>query len=153
MSSRASLLSLPALALAVGVALGACNTGAVAVSECREIESARCEASRTCGTVEDVEACERFYRDQCLHGISGPEAPTAEAQSSCVEAIQKAGACAEQDPEQSLSACLAGEDAGAAGAPSADDETQASVCEFVGEPWEAPVCDFLNEGAGGAEGE
>lgn len=128
---------------------GACTTGAVGIAQCREIESARCEASVPCGVIEDVEECKRFYRDQCLHGIAGPAIPTNEDQSACVEAITRAGECAQGDPDGSMKACTAG--GGMGGQASTEDEP--TVCQFIAEPWEFEVCDFLNEKAeGGSSG-
>ena len=42
-------------------------------------------------TQEEVEDCSRFYRDHCLHGIAGPEEPSADQQSSCIRLIEEAG--------------------------------------------------------------
>lgn len=129
-----------------------CNTGAIAVKECRELEYARCEASLACGTIEDVEACRRFYRDQCLHGIAGGQAPTTEEQNKCVKRITRAGICAQDDPDMALSACLVDGMGGGAGAPSL---TGPSVCEVVAKPWDGiPACGFIDEPAamGGDKG-
>lgn len=141
-----------ATALALGsLAAGACAPKGVAISECREIESARCEASVPCGVVEDVDACKRFYRDQCLHGIVGDKPPTAAEQRICVGAITAAGRCAEDDPDQTLSACADAEGGIAGGNGSGDGP---SVCEFIAAPWEQRACDFLNEShsEGGSSG-
>ncbi len=54
-----------------------CGTDAVGVDECRDIEEARCEAAQFCDIVDDVDACKRFYRDQCLHGLANGEQPGA----------------------------------------------------------------------------
>src|SRR5688572_30918766 len=78
----ASLLLL-AGTLASGLA-GGCTSGAVAIAQCREIEYARCEAAVPCGVVTDVDECKRFYRDQCLHGIAGPAAPTTSDESGFI---------------------------------------------------------------------
>ncbi len=124
--------------LVLGSLIGACNTKAVGIQECRDVEYARCTASVPCGVVEkgDVEACQRFYRDQCLHGISGPEVPTADEHQTCVDLIVNAGV----DALQSLIDDPEGE----------PDET---ACRIVAAPWRRPECDYLNpepKGAGGA---
>lgn len=141
------------LLLGAGVASAVgCSNRAVAIAECRELEAARCEAGAACGTIEDVEGCKRFYRDHCLHGIAGAEPPTSQEQHACVSAIEQAGACAEDDPEQRLASCG---DAGLGGAGGASTPGSATVCDFVAAPWKWPVCDYLNpppEGDGGEKG-
>lgn len=129
---------------------GACTTGAIGIAQCREIEYARCEASVPCGVIDDVDACQRFYRDQCLHGIAGPNVPTTDQQSDCVEAIEQAGACAEDDAEGAFADCS---EHGGMGGQSAGDPDEPTVCEFLAAPWQSPVCDYLNEAAeGGSSG-
>jgi hypothetical protein len=147
----ASAAGLLTATFASGLA-GGCVSGAVAIAECREIESARCEASVPCGVIEDVDECQRFYRDQCLHGILGPKAPTAQEQDACVAAITGAGQCAEEDPDGPLDRC-APEGAGGLGGQGSLTE-DSTVCEFLAAPWEADVCNFLNEppAEGGASG-
>lgn len=142
--------------LVVASVLG-CNTGAVGINECRDIEFARCEAAAACGTIEDVESCQRFYRDHCLHGIAGDEAPTESAQQACVAAIEDAGRCAEDDPEMSRAACenatLGQGGAGTAGASQLDTSADSrTVCQFVANPWKQPVCGYLNPPADDAMG-
>ena len=138
------------MASAGALLTGACTTGAIGISQCREIEYARCEASVPCGVVDDVEACQRFYRDQCLHGIAGPTLPSTDQQSDCVEAIEQAGACAEDDPEGSFENCSA---EGGMGGQDGGDDDGPTVCDFLAAPWQSPVCDYLNEAAeGGSSG-
>jgi hypothetical protein len=112
---------------------GACTTSAVAVDQCREIENARCAASVNCGTVkaDGVDQCQLLYRDQCLHGIAGPEAPTADQQQKCVNLIVEAG-----DTAQS----------------SSGDEYDAA-CAVIGAPWNNQECQFLLPAMGGASGD
>ncbi|HEY6081053.1 MAG TPA: hypothetical protein VIW29_19695 [Polyangiaceae bacterium] len=91
-SLSASLLS-AASSFAVVTATG-CDTGAVGVEDCRQIESARCKASESCGLLEDdVDACERYYRDHCRHGVAGND-PAGSQVSECVKVIEAAGKCA-----------------------------------------------------------
>lgn len=95
-SLRSVWASLLSATLAFALVNGAgCSTGAVGIGTCRQIETARCRASVSCGTLNegDVEACERFYRDQCLHGLSTAEPPSSEV-SECVAVIQAAAQCA-----------------------------------------------------------
>jgi hypothetical protein len=73
-----------------------CGTDAKDVDECRDIEQARCEAAKPCGLVDDVDACKRFYRDHCLHGMV-VESPGQAQVDACVEAIQEAGEAMECD--------------------------------------------------------
>jgi len=147
---RASALLLLAVPCASGLSSG-CTTDAIGIAECREIEYARCEASVPCGAIEDVEACKRFYRDQCLHGIAGPTVPTTADQGACVTAITEAGQCAADDPDGSVESCAPG--AGGLGGQAPGDGSP-TVCEFIAEPWDYEVCDYLNEPPpqGGASG-
>lgn len=116
--------------------LPACTTDAVAVEQCRQIEHARCEAAVSCGSVKstEIDECKRFYDDQCLHGIAGEEAPTANQQKSCLELIDDARQTAET---------------------SSGDQFE-RACTVIGEPWESEECSFLlraSESMGGASGD
>ena len=104
-----------------------CGTNAQAVDECRDIEQARCEAGEPCGLVDDVDACKRFYRDHCLHGMV-VESPGQAQVDACVSAIEAAGASMECDvvlyPERTAECSFlspspppAGGDGGAGGNP------------------------------------
>ncbi len=124
-----------------------CNTGAVGVDACRDVEQARCRAGLSCGLVSDVEACERYYRDHCLHGLATAPPPGADV-SACVNAIQAAGRCAEGDPDAALGACDARD-----GVPSSRPGLSLA-CDVVEHPERTPECAFLTdlppeEGAGG----
>ncbi len=135
--------------------VSACGTDAVGIDECREIEFARCKAAVTCGTIEaeEQEACERFYRDQCLHGLAASIHPGPDQQTACVEAVESAGACAAADKDTSLSGCADG-----APARAASGKTLETACDVVARPWDTVECGFLNpsadddEGMGGAGG-
>lgn len=129
----------PAASLLVGVALLAgpgCGTDAVGIDDCRDIERARCEAAAHCGVVDDVDECQRFYRDQCLHGLS-VESPGAIAVESCVSVIQKAGACARD--HGGADASLADCDGDVSDATVDADE----ACDLVLYPERAAECRFL----------
>lgn len=138
--------------LALSGPLG-CNTGAVAVAECREIERARCEALEPCGAIDDVEACRRFVRDSCLHGIAGPKPPTASEQRACVTMITASGSCAEDSPTTTPEDCngLAEIDL----SPIAGAKRAMTVCELAEKPWNYVTCDYVNEAEesmGGGDG-
>jgi hypothetical protein len=79
------------------LALAACGTDATGIEACRQIEEARCKKAPGCGVnmnvpphkggaSQDVDACVRFYRDACLHGM-GVVDPGGPATQSCVDAI------------------------------------------------------------------
>jgi hypothetical protein len=92
-----------AFTLGFGVCvLAACSSDAVGVDGCRKIEEARCNRAAACGIdltkpphegtgeTADREACVRFYRDACLHGM--PADPGPRETELCVSAIQT-GSC------------------------------------------------------------
>lgn len=111
----------------------ACGTDAVGIETCREIEYARCGAAVSCGLIEDVEACRRFARDHCLHGVGFDEDLSTVRVNRCVDMIELAGRCAEQNKDDLLEC----RENGVLG-------TKAqSVCEIVQEPELAPDCEFL----------
>lgn len=145
---RDALSGLASFAVLFGLVSGAgCGTDAKAVDECRDIEQARCEAGKACGLVEDVEACKRFYRDHCLHGMI-VESPGQSQVDRCVETIEKAGTCA-----QSL-----GADATLEQCPEVTTGASATLaCDVVLYPENTLECDFLTPdpvatGSGGTGG-
>jgi hypothetical protein len=84
----------------IGVA--ACDTQAVGVDSCREIEYARCGAASHCPTtfkVTSPAACRRFYRDHCLHGLAIPTDPGPATVNPCVSDIKAIGACTAREGE------------------------------------------------------
>ncbi|MDI1447714.1 hypothetical protein [Polyangium sp. 6x1] len=84
-----------AFGLLVGSAASACGTSSVGLDACREIESARCEATQACGATEaEATYCIDLYRDQCLHGLQSGVEPGADATARCVEAVRAVAACA-----------------------------------------------------------
>lgn len=104
-------------AIAVGGAIAAgCGTDAVGVETCRTIETTRCEQAPRCPGVDlnvplhrdspktDVEACIRFYRDACLHGLSTGD-PGGPATQACVNAIKTKDCDIVLHPEHDM-ACL-----------------------------------------------
>ncbi len=115
-----------------------CGTDAVGVDECRDIEKARCEAGAFCGLVEDVDACKRFYRDQCLHGLATGERPGKPVVDDCVKAIERAGSCAQKGIKD-LADCP--------GDPPAVTEATllTKVCDVVKKPEQILECDFLGK--------
>ncbi len=133
------------------VTASGCGTAAVGIDDCRDIEKARCRASKACGTVDDVPACERYVRDHCLHGLAG-KPPGATAVAACTSVIEAAGRCAEDDPEIALADCEPGVTASGRGLRTA--------CDVVARPERTRECAFLAElpdddddGSGGAGGQ
>ena len=90
-------------------------------------------------------ACERYYRDHCLHGLL--QKPSAGVVAECVQVIENAGLCASADPETKLPECdpWVTEQASGLG----------SACDVVAHPERASECSFLldrpivDDGSGG----
>jgi hypothetical protein len=133
-SSPLSSATLAGLAgLVLSVAYG-CGTDAVGVEDCRQIEQARCDAGAACGLVNDVDACKRFYRDHCLHGLAIEDSPGPTRVKACVTALNAAAQCAREIARDApIALCPA--DIGLTGV--------ASPCEVVGRPEETEPCRFL----------
>jgi len=123
------------------VTASSCGTNAVGVDDCRDIEQARCRAQASCldadgvPLITDVPACERYYRDHCLHGFA-VKPPASASVSDCVQLIETAGRCAQEDSESPL-ACT---------------ETRtrrytgfATACDLVTHPELAAECAFLSD--------
>jgi hypothetical protein len=103
----------------------ACSSEAIGVDSCRRIEEARCKAAVACGVslttpvregreVDDgVQACIRFYRDACRHGLAVTQNPGTLQVDKCVATISSGDCIAVKSPEQTQ-ACsfLAAADAG-----------------------------------------
>lgn len=118
------------------LAASGCGTEAQGVDACRDIEQARCSAAKSCGLIEDVDACKRFYRDQCLHGLS-VKSPGSLQVGDCVATIRAAGLCAAQDQGSKLSECDPPLGSAAADEP---------VCHLIDAPETASACSFLAPG-------
>jgi hypothetical protein len=117
--------------------LSSCGTDAVGVSQCREIEAARCEAAAFCPEIDfdgDVEECKRYTRDHCLHGTATEKAPRPGETSACVNAIDDAAKCAKTSPDALADDC--GIDRFASG-------SKTTVCDIILEPEKAKACSFL----------
>jgi hypothetical protein len=121
--------TLTVVLLLAGVAAASCGTEAKGVSDCQNIEKARCKAAPSCGIASDVDDCIRFYHDQCLHGLAVAP-PGKVAIADCVSALDDAGVCAEQGADDP-SAC-----AGSA--------TPASSCDKILHPERLTACNFLS---------
>jgi hypothetical protein len=130
---------------------GGCNTGAIGVKECREIETPRCTAEATCGHIDDIPACERYVRDHCLHGIAGPKVPTPPELEACLALIDAAQTCAEDNPSMLASRCDEFDED--ALTPIADASRARTVCDVIGRPWAFEPCAFLNEEQSGNGGD
>lgn len=89
--------------------------------------------------ISDVADCQRFYRDQCLHGLP-VSSPGTNRVRECVATIVAAGQCASQaeGADTPLSECQ-GVTRGAAGVDTA--------CGIVKEPEKAEECSFLTPNA------
>lgn len=119
------------------VSAAGCGTDAQGVDDCREIEQTRCAAAKNCGIVSDVESCQRFYRDQCLHGLPVPP-PGSVKLKACVDVIRAAGACAQSvGVDAELGACEL-----ASSAPELK-----TACDLVRQPEKTVECLFLTPGA------
>lgn len=109
---------------------GSCGTDAAGVSECRELEDARCAAAASCG-FPDVAQCQRYYRDHCLHGVAVEDVSAIQV-DACVAELERAGRCAaEQAAPDTCSEPL---------------RTQvavAQVCDLVLQPELLTSCAFL----------
>lgn len=124
----------------VGVSYG-CDTNAVGVDDCRDIEVARCRAAHPCdlgidATTQDV--CERFARDNCLHGLPTAEAPPAGKLNACLKAIGAAGTCAAakgEGPGLLATSC--------AGLEEIITISTATVCDIIENPEQTTACGFL----------
>jgi hypothetical protein len=114
-----------------------CGTEAIGVDACRDIELARCDAAQYCGTIDDVAACRRFYRDHCLHGLrTGIDpVPTDDQVSACVATIKSAGSCAKGDRNARLEECDSDI--------TLDDGGATHACDLVLFPEWAIECSFL----------
>jgi hypothetical protein len=115
------------------VSSSGCGTSAVGVDQCRDILDAQCAAAKTCGIITDVDACQRYYRDDCLHGLA-VAAPGTQAVNACVATINAAGVCAMADAGVSLKDC---------GAVSASAPSGSTACDVIRTPQIASACAFL----------
>src|SRR5947207_3379035 len=126
------------------VSAAGCGTDAQGVDDCREIEQTRCVAAKNCGLFSDVEACQRFYRDQCLHGLPVPP-PGSVKLKACVDVIRAAGVCAQsQGVDAELGDC---DPSLASSAPKLT-----NACDVVKEPENTVECSFLTPGADAGTG-
>ena len=128
-------LLLLGLALALfGAVVLACGTDAVAVDQCRQIETARCQTAAGCANIpistlplhsgSDVDSCIRYYNDACLHGFVNGANPGAVAVNACIAAIDAPDGAAGFEP-----------DAGPG---------NVNHCEVVTHPERANDCAFLS---------
>ncbi len=116
------------LGMMLGAAAPGCGIDPVNPDGCRSIEDARCDAVGACPGYEslDVDACKRYYRDQCLHGLSTESDPGDPAINQCVDAIKAAGGCAK------------------AGTPCTISGATVDACTFIEHPEQFAPCTFLS---------
>jgi hypothetical protein len=119
----------------LAVSMG-CGTDAVGVAECRAFERVRCEAAASCG-YPNVEECERFARDHCLHGVALDTISAIEL-DGCAQEVGRAGRCAEQQGGSTAVNACSEPVVSAAPAPTA--------CAVVLTPELASACAFLAPG-------
>lgn len=82
------------LAVLAPALFAACGTDANGIETCKKIEEARCRRAQACNLKldmpvhvgDDVDACNRYYDDACLHGLAGSQ-PSATALDACLNAI------------------------------------------------------------------
>jgi len=123
------------------VTASSCGTSAVGVDDCRDIEQARCRASAPCldsngsPVINDVGACERYYRDHCLHGLT-VKPPASASVSDCINVIEAAGRCAKADPQSPLSCTETA---------SRRRQGFTQACDLIARPERAVECAFLLE--------
>jgi hypothetical protein len=121
------------------VSASSCGTNAVGVDDCRDIEQARCRAGKPCGIVDDVPACERFYRDHCLHGLA-TKPPAGASAGACVQVIEAAARCAvdgDMGPKTNLAVCPEPVTGGHL--------DLVTACDVVEHPERAAECSFLTD--------
>lgn len=93
---------LAASALGAGLTTG-CGNDAVGVEACRSIEAERCRWVVACNidvgprrddSTSPVDDCVRYYRDECLHGLTLATTEPSDTQTqACVDAIHAATSC------------------------------------------------------------
>lgn len=136
-SLSATVLSAAAM---FSLVTASCGTSALGVDDCRDIEQARCRASASCldsngvPLIDDVPACERYYRDHCLHGLA-VKPPAGASVSACVQVIEAAGRCAKSDPTSPLDECPK--------TVTAPQRGLTHACDVVTHPERATECAFL----------
>lgn len=143
--------------LALALAPAGCGTDAVGVDACRQIEATRCAAAQACGYTQDqTDACNIFYRDQCLVGIENDAWVVDDTSvKACVDAVNATKDCAAAGAA-TMAACT-----GAALVASADpaitpcdiikgNAELLAACSFVAKPADAgttPVVDAAADSA------
>ena len=124
-----------ALGLSFAGGIFGCDTDAIGVSECRQIEASRCSAATACGFADEA-SCLSYYQGHCLHGLA-VEVVDASDVEDCVSDIEAAGTCArDQGPETAPSSCSAAV---------VIVGREVAVCDLVRQPERLQSCAFLGE--------
>ena len=118
-----------AAAVVAGLPLTACGSDGNGIGTCQQLESARCVYAQKCGLdlafplhsgsspEDNIQACQLFYQDACLHGLVTSISPTEPDVSRCLAEINTGNCTAVVNP-QLTTACAwlnppdAGVDAG-----------------------------------------
>ncbi len=123
--------------------LWACDTSAVGVDSCRQIEYARCSAASHCPStfkVTSPAACRRFYRDHCLHGLAIPTDPGPALVNPCVNAIDAIRTCLVHDGESAtVQSCRQNPDLDLG-----KYSKKTTLCALLGDLENINGCTFLN---------
>ena len=142
-----------------GLLLAHCDNGATGVDACRTIEQERCQLVLGCpgspvATDKDIEYCQVFYRDQCLHGMPDGLDPDQGTVEACVQALRAARSCV--DSGLTLGPCnAAAEEAGTTPATTVWGVSEDTTgCQAIQAPEILEACSFLDppEETGGAGG-
>ena len=87
----------------LGLGLSHCSSDAKGIEACQRIESRRCELAVGCPEFPavtddaDIIECKQVYRDQCDFGIAQGQDPDELAIELCLQALEEANLCRDQD--------------------------------------------------------
>lgn len=87
----------------LGFGVTQCGSDATGIEACRRIETRRCELALGCPEFPDVTSendvteCKLIYEDQCDFGIAQGQDPDDLAVDLCLQALEEASLCRDQD--------------------------------------------------------